>query len=332
MVLPPRECVSPPDQLADPLAGSPPVAILAGATASGKSSLALDLAEQLPDLELVSADSIQVYRGFDIGSAKPSQEERKRVLHHLIDLKDPEETFTAADFVREAKSAIDRIHSRGKRALIVGGTGFYLKALVFGLWDAPPTDPVLRAELGRIPLDALVEELRTKDPALLETISANDRYRVTRAVEILRLGGEKPSLLASRSGKTADPRFRILFLDREDADLESRIRARAEEMLSHGLLEEAERLRNQHPRAKALGSVGYAEALAFLDQKPPASRKLRPGSLGLIDEIALATRKLVKQQRTFFHGEKQLGGANPQVFLLDRDREKARSLLLRIYS
>ncbi len=295
--------------------------ILSGPTASGKTAFVLELAEHY-DLEIINADSLLVYRGFDIGTAKPTKEELARVPHHLIDIRDPEETYTAADFVRDVERLLREIHSRGKRALIVGGTPFYLKALTFGLWEAPSTSPEFRKAVENDPTPLLHEQLQALDPTHAAKIGPADRYRIIRALEILQFSGKKPSELeAEAKTRGPDPRFPLWVLDRAPAELESRIHLRTRAMLEHGLIDEARQLCQEHPTARALGSIGYAQVLDHLDGKAPQGRTLRPGLDGLQDEIALATRQLVKAQRTFLRGM-----PHAQWFLFEQDRPRLEAL------
>ncbi len=296
----------------------PPVfPVLAGPTASGKTQLALETAERL-GLEIINADSLLVYCGFDIGTAKPSLRERGSVPHHLIDIRDPLESFTAADFVREVHALHATLAPTGRRALIVGGTHFYLKALCRGLWDAPPTQPEFRSSLDGIETTELHSRLAQKDPAHAAKIGPSDRYRLIRALEILEFSGRRPSELeAEAEARDPDPRFPLLWIDRSTDELDERILQRTRQMLEQGLIEETRSLMQRVPGARALGSVGYRQVVDHLEQRPPAGRKLRPGLGGLEDEITLATRQLVKAQRTFLKG---FSGA--EGFILEQDRLK----------
>jgi tRNA dimethylallyltransferase len=291
--------------------------VLAGPTASGKTQFALELCEKL-GLEIINADSLLVYRGFDIGTAKPGMEERSRVPHHLIDIRDPLEAFTAADFVRQVHALHASLTQVGRRALIVGGTHFYLKALCQGLWDAPPTHPEFRSALDGVETQELHARLGQKDPAHASKIGPADRYRIIRALEIIEFSGRKPSdLEAEAEARSPDPRFPLLRIDRTSEELEARIRLRTGQMLEQGLIEETRTLMKAHPGARALGSVGYRQVVDHIEQRAPAGRKLRPGLAGLEDEIRLATRQLVKSQRTF------LGGLSfAEGFILEQDRLK----------
>lgn len=274
--------------------------VLSGPTASGKTGLAIELALKHGDIEIINADSLLVYRGLDIGTAKPTLAQRKGIPHHLIDILDPDREFTAADFRAQALAATADIHARGKRAILVGGTGFYLKALLFGIWDAPKADPALRAELEKLENPALWQELNARDPIAATRIGQNDRYRLIRGVEILRLSGKTPTELEKAQNRTPDPSFELRILDREDSELEARIRARTTQMVREGIIEEYQRVHARFGSVRPLSAVGYREVGRYLAGEAPAGRKVKTGLPGLEDEINLATRQLVKSQRTFF--------------------------------
>jgi tRNA dimethylallyltransferase len=309
-------------------APNPPlIGILTGVTAAGKTSIALELAAGRSGIEIVNADSLLVYRGLDIGTAKPTQGERAGIPHHLIDIRAPDEAFTAGDFARLANAAIDEIHARGNRALVVGGTGFYLKALLHGIWEGPGTDPTLRERLALESNDALYARLEARDPKAALRIGRNDQYRLIRSLELIELGGKSPSELEAEEKREPDPRFRLWILDRETAELERRIALRTHQMLEAGLVEETRALLERFPSARPLGSVGYAQTIAFLKGEPPEGRKIRAGLEGLADEITLATRQLVKRQRTWFKGQHPEG----VFFQLDRDAGRLQDELKSVY-
>ncbi|MFZ9595134.1 MAG: tRNA (adenosine(37)-N6)-dimethylallyltransferase MiaA [Bdellovibrionia bacterium] len=295
----------------------PTIGILSGPMATGKSSLALHLTSLLPSLEIINADSLLVYRGLDIGTAKPTPSELKQVRHHLVDIVDPDQSFTAGEFYRRAQEAICEIQERGKQPLIVGGTGFYLKSLIFGLWKAPPSDPALRQQLENNSNELLHQELLRIDPASAQRIGKADRYRLIRALEIYRLSGKSPSELEQETHREPDPRFRLWILDRTTDEMEIRIAKRTQMMVDQGLINEYQNQIAQFPSSRALGAIGYAQVRDFLAGIPPSGRKPRPGIQGLIDEIQLATRQLLKQQRTWFKNQSR---QIPQSrwFLLDQ--------------
>ena len=279
---------------------------IAGPTAVGKSEIALRLAEQLGG-EIISADSMQVYRGLDIGTAKPSPAERARVPHHLIDVCDLHEAFDAAKFVRLAETAVAEIQSRKKIPIFCGGTGLYFKAFLEGLGDAPPADRALRAELEATPPAKLLEELREGDPATFENIDRQNPRRVIRAVEVIRLTGKKFSeqraewkVGSSRCDARMAPRAvpTIFCFTRAPDDLHRRINARVDEMFARGLVDETRALL-KHGLAEnkfALQAIGYRQVVEHLR-----------GERGLSETIALVkvrTRQFAKRQLTWFrrHG------------------------------
>lgn len=243
--------------------------VLSGPTASGKTSVAIALARRLP-LEIVSADSMQVYREMDIGTAKPSPAERALAPHHLVDVADPDEQYTAGRFVAEAVRAMEEIRRRGRVPLLAGGTGMYIRALLRGL-DPLPSDPRVRQALARRLGDeggaALHRELARLDPPAAAKIHPRDGVRLVRALEIARITGDAPSG-RRRSWEGAGGRYRVLFLalavPREE--LRRRIDARVEEMFRAGFLDEVGRLlaAGYPPTLKSLSSIGYRHAVAHL--------------------------------------------------------------------
>ncbi len=283
------------------------IGILTGVTASGKTALALAAAEW-HGLEVINADSLLVYRGFDIGTAKPSPQELARVPHHLVSHVDPSERYDAARFMREVEAALAEITARGRRALIVGGTGFYLKALLHGLWDAPATNAAFRAEIAALPDSELFAQLRARDPVTAARVGPNDRYRLVRALEVLEKGGETVDAHRERESRTPDPRFELWITDRTPSEMEARAEARARLMLEAGLVTEVRTLLQRHGEAcPALKAVGYAQVVDFLAGRKPEGRRMREGEAGLLDEIVLATRQLMKKQRTWFRGQHPYG-------------------------
>ncbi len=270
--------------------------LLAGPTAVGKSRVALLLAERLGG-EIISVDSMQVYRGLDIGTAKPTAEERARVPHHLIDVVDLSESFDAARFVRHARTAIMEIQGRGRLAILCGGTGLYFRALLEGLGDAPPADADLRAELETQPLAELLDELEKSDPVTFQAIDRKNPRRVIRAVEVIRLTGKPFSAQRAswrQRGETGSARPNFFGLSRSPSDLQVRIDARVDEMFARGLVKETEHLLDrgldQNPTARQ--AIGYRQVIEHL-------RRER----SLADTIALVklrTRQFAKRQRTWF--------------------------------
>ncbi|HTA95073.1 MAG TPA: tRNA (adenosine(37)-N6)-dimethylallyltransferase MiaA, partial [Verrucomicrobiae bacterium] len=223
---------------------------IAGPTAVGKSEIALLLAEKIGG-EIISADSMQVYRGLDIGTAKPDEAERKGIPHHLVDVCDLTENFDAAQFIRLAQKAVEEIQARNKIPIFCGGTGLYFKAFLSGLGEAPATNPELRAELEAASFESLLRELRERDPAAYENIDKQNPRRVIRAVEVIRLTGKKfseqrarwgetpgePSALANSGSRGRSP-HRLYCFTRAPADLHARINARVDAMFARGLVDE----------------------------------------------------------------------------------------------
>ncbi len=299
--------------------------ILTGPTAVGKSSLAIELAEEL-GLEIINADSVCFYERFNIGSAKPTEEEMERVRHHLINVAHPNEVYHAGKFLKDVNQILNDIHSRGKRAIIVGGSGFYLKALRLGLWEAPATSNEFRAEAEKRDTQSLFEELMGLDPVHADKVGPEDRYRLVRALEILRLSGKRPSDLQASMPSEPNPAFQLWVIDRDKNDLEKRMHQRILAMIDAGLIREAESLRQQFPNSKTLQAVGYAQVLDHLDGIPPEGRKVKPGIPGLVEEIELAHRQLAKQQRTWFKNLKP-----NENFTLERDLPDLKEKLIKFY-
>src|SRR5574338_225682 len=222
--------------------GSKKVIVLAGPTGAGKTAFSLKLADKIGG-EIISADSMQVYRGMDIGTAKATPSERAKIPHHLIDIRNLDEPFNVKDFYEEAMHACHEIISRGKTPIIVGGTGFYLHAFLYGPPAGPPTDPGIRALLAedeaRFGIELLYDKLTLHDPIYAATISRNDRHKILRALEIIEISGRKVSDFSWKSRAVLpffDVRCWFLFLPRPT--LYKRLERRCEEMLAQGLLEE----------------------------------------------------------------------------------------------
>ena len=301
--------------VAAPEDGRAPV-FLAGPTAVGKSAVALALAEKIGG-EIISVDSMQVYRGLDIGTAKPSPAERARVPHHLIDVCDLREAFDAAKFVRLAEAAAAEIRARNKTPIFCGGTGLYFQAWLAGLGDAPPADEQLRAELAAAPLEILLAELRERDPVTFEEIDRQNPRRVVRALEVIRLTGQPFSKQRAdwkaESGKRKAEK--LICFTRSAEDLHRRINLRVDEMFARGLVDETRELlkRGLTENQTALQAIGYRQVVEHLR-----------GGRGLAETIALVkirTRQFAKRQLTWFrrHG-------NCRWFELKPDEPAAASL------
>jgi tRNA dimethylallyltransferase len=296
-----------------------PVIILFGPTASGKTAVLLNLfsASLSGTAELISADSMQVYRGMDIGTAKPSAEERARLPHHLIDIRDPGEQFNAGDFVRMADEACRDISGRGRIPVISGGTGFYIKNFITGLPEAPPSDPEiraqLRAELAERGAQSLMDELASVDPAGARRIHINDTYRLLRALEVPRLCGRPLSSFPASGGTPLEAagnrqsfRFLITALSRPRDELYRRINTRCDSMFDRGLPAEVRRLfdAGYSPKDPGLRAIGYRE---FFVEEPDdegggLKYRLSRDIDGVKALVAQNSRRYAKRQLTFFAG------------------------------
>ena len=271
---------------------------LAGATASGKSATAMHLAKRLGG-EIISVDSMQVYCGLNIGTAKPSAEEQAEVPHHLIDVAQLSEAFDAAQFVRLAKSASESILSRGRIPIFCGGTGLYFRALIEGLGNSPPSDELLRDELSLLPFESLVAELKIKDPKAAKQIDLKNPRRVLRAVEVIRLTGRPYSEQRIGWDKLKRAPENLFCINREVDVLNQRIHKRVDEMFSLGLIEETQILIKQGLRdnRNACQALGYRQVLDLLD-----------GELSLesvVDKVKIKTRQFAKRQRSWFRNQMQ---------------------------
>jgi len=278
--------------------------VICGPTAVGKTALALDLAE-LFNGEIVSADSRQVYRLMDIGTAKPTAEEQQRVRHHLIDVAWPDEEFHAAKYIELAEAAIEDIEARGKKSFLVGGTGLYIKALTEGLLDAPGADQTLRNKLHEKAESegspALHADLAVVDPESAARLHPNDLIRIVRALEVYHQSGKPLSVLQDEHGFKGE-KFRTIKigLDCDRELLYERIDHRAELMLEQGLIAEAEHLleAGYEPELKILRTIGYRQAFSFLRGEQTREEAL--------EDLKKATRRYAKQQLTWFRKDKSI--------------------------
>ncbi len=275
-----------------------PVVLLIGATAVGKDEVALPLAESL-DAEIVSVDSIKVYRGMDIGTAKPGSEERRRVPHHLLDLAEPWESYSVGRFLEDADRAVTDIRVRGRRPLLVGGSGLYLRAFLEGLVSGPAADPDVRRDLTeraiREGLAALHAELARVDPAAAARIHPNDRKRIVRALEVHALTGEPITARQIHAGRRRAPQDVLLFgVTRPRAELQARACARVDALFAAGLVDEVRRLlagpRGIGPQASE--AIGYRELIEALRAGTPLDAAR--------EAIQRDTCRFIKRQETWF--------------------------------
>lgn len=274
--------------------------LIAGPTASGKSDLALALAERLGG-EIVSVDSMQVYRGLDIGTAKPTAADRARVPHHLVDVAGLEEGFDAARFVAMAGEAVQGIRGRGRVPILCGGTGLYFNAWLNGLGSAPPPDPALRAELESLELPVLLDELARRDWVAFDEIDVSNRRRVVRAVEVIRLTG-KPFSQQRAAWPERAPALvgRSFGLMRERDVLVRRIELRVDAMFERGWVEETRRLMGAglERNRTAMQAIGYRQVIEHLT-----------GQIGLreaVERVKVKTRQFAKRQGVWFRGQMDL--------------------------
>ena len=276
------------------------IIVLSGPTASGKTAIAISLARVFP-LEIVSADSMQVYRGMDIGTAKPTPAQRAEVPHHLVDVADPDEKFSAGRFVAGAEEAIRGIRKKGRLPLVAGGTGMYIRSLLRGL-DALPADPGIRVRLTRRWEEdrgkTLYRELQCIDPVSAAKIHPSDRVRIVRSLEVAEMTGE-PASGRKASWASGGSRHRVLFLllSIEREELYRRIDRRVEEMFRAGLVEEVNGLlaRGYGRDLASMGALGYRHVLSHLLDGISRDRA--------VDQMKRDTRRYAKRQVTWLSGE-----------------------------
>ena len=275
---------------------SDPVIYITGATASGKSALAMRLANTLGG-EIISVDSMQVYCGLNIGTAKPSAQEQNEIQHHLIDVAQLSEAFDAAQFVSLAQQALKLIWKRGRVPIFCGGTGLYFRALIEGLGESPPSDESLRDELALMPIESLVAELRIKDPEAAKQVDLKNPRRVLRAIEVIRLTGRPYS--EQRIGwNNVDKAPQNLFcISREVDVLNQRIHKRVDEMFNQGLVEETQTLIKKGLRnnRNACQALGYRQVLDLLDGKLDLEN--------VAQQVKTKTRQFAKRQRSWFRNQ-----------------------------
>jgi len=276
-----------------------PLIIIAGPTGVGKTGIAIELAERING-EIVGADSMQIYRGMDIGTAKPTRAEQARVPHHLIDIRSPNEEFSVAEYVETASAAITEIATRGKMPVLVGGTGMYIEKLLYGLFEGPGRDEAFRQEISAFADEqgnlALHQRLQQVDLAAAQRLHPNDRTRIIRALEVHHLTGSPISAFQQEALTPEQCRYLTAFfvITAERDELYARINARVEGMIAAGLVEEVERLYRQgfHQELAPLKSLGYKEIGEFLAGKYDLA--------SAIELIQRNTRHYAKRQLTWF--------------------------------
>jgi tRNA dimethylallyltransferase len=282
------------------LSQAEPVPVLFGPTAVGKTELLERLAETFPGLEVINADSMQVYRGLDVGTAKPSRQVLQRIPHHLIDIVEPDTQFSAGEFVRRAERLYRELKDRGRLPVLCGGSAYYLRSFICGLPEAPASDPEVRRELKRQLRDGgmagLLEELAAVDPITRSAVAEGDRHRVLRALEVHRSTGRPLSSFLNPGQPRPGYRFLLIGLHRERRELYQRIDARVLEMFRRGLKEEVKELlrRGYGPGDPGLRGIGYREFLQMREGCPTLSE--------VREAVQRNSRRYAKRQITFFNG------------------------------
>ncbi|MDD3580122.1 MAG: tRNA (adenosine(37)-N6)-dimethylallyltransferase MiaA [Desulfobacca sp.] len=288
-----------------------PVAVIVGPTGIGKTTLAIRLAQEL-GAEIVSADSLQVYREMNIGTAKPTPEQQAQVRHHLIDVVNPDQDFDAAEYCRRGREIIADLHSRGLPPLVVGGTGLYIKALLHGLVNEARQDRVIRRGLrqeltaaGLLPLYARLQRL---DPQTAARIHPHDAFRILRALEVITATGQSLSRWHAAHGFQDRP-YRVLKigLSLERPELYRRINTRVEEMLAQGLLSEVEALLSRYdPGLKPFQALGYRHLIAYLR----GNEKWET----IVEQLQRDTRRYAKRQLTWFRADPEIRWLEPDYW------------------
>jgi tRNA dimethylallyltransferase len=280
------------------------VLVLAGPTGCGKTAFSLGVAEQMGG-EIISADSMQVYRGMDLGTAKATIEERESIPHHLIDIRDITESFNVVDFYYEARHCCNLIHARDNIPIVAGGSGFYLHSLLYGPPSGPPSLPEIRKsleeEIELFGSEKLYERLQQLDPQYANTITKHDKQKIVRGLEIMKLTGKKVSKLSWKGRrKPLNYDFRCWFLYRPKEHLYRRIENRCEKMLEEGFLEEVIELEKKGLRqnTSACQAIGYRQALDYL-----STPQTREDYRQFLEQFKQASRNYAKRQFTWFRRE-----------------------------
>ena len=276
---------------------------IAGPTASGKTNIAIDIALD-NKMEIVSADSMQVYKYMDIGTAKPSANERKKVKHYMIDLVEPDIDYTVSDFCDDSANAIAQIEQNKKTPLICGGTGFYLNALINGTFNTPPSDPAIRKKLepraeDKIELYKMHEELKNIDPTTAARIHPNDKYRIIRALEVYYITGNTMSHYRNAHDSAKKEKNSLMIvLNPDKEELLRNIKERTIKMVKTGLIEEVKTLlaKGYSPSLKPFKSIGYLQAVRFIQDEISMKE--------LNEDIIKQTAALAKRQLTWFKKQK----------------------------
>ncbi len=276
--------------------------VIAGATATGKSALSIALAESI-DAEIINADSMQVYRGMDIGTAKITVDERQGIRHHMLDVLDVNQDSTVAWYQSDARAAIDEIHSRGKNVVMVGGTGLYIKAVIDEL-NFPDTDPMVRHTLNKeaeqLGIDAMFERLERLDPAAALAIDRANLRRIIRALEVIEITGKPFTANLPRQESIRYPRARQFGLVMDRDDLSERIDVRVNSMFEQGLVSEVEKLISEGllQGRTAQRALGYSQVISHLNNELSLD--------AAIEETKRATRQYARRQETWFSRDSRI--------------------------
>ena len=266
-----------------------------GPTASGKTALGILLAKQCNG-EVLNVDSVQVYKDLDIGSAKVTVEERDGIPHHLLDLVAPDYQMNAGEYRERALSCAHEVSARGKLPVLVGGSGMYLTVLLHGMADVPPTPPEVRAEVLKLSREEQYAELQEVDPATAARLHVNDTQRVSRALEIFRITGKRPSdFFDEHKFNAQDVAALMIVICRGRDELYDRINRRSQQMIDRGLVDETRKILASYGRVPVLETIGYKQACDFLEG--------RLSQVEFAEEIALHTRRFAKRQMTFLRNE-----------------------------
>ncbi len=272
--------------------------LILGVTGSGKGRLAFELAQRI-GAEIISIDSMKVYRRMDIGTAKPPKEAREKINYHLIDIVEPSESFSVALFIEKFQRAAEQIKKRAKPIVAVGGTALYIKALLYGLFEGPGTDEkirdALRTQADQQGQEQLYRQLEQVDPLAAQNIHPNDAKRIIRALEVFRLTGKPISTLQQQwNGQERKHGWTVIGLRREKTDASGRINQRVKKMISAGLVDEVRSLLSEEKELskQARCAIGYAEIIEHIDKKTPMEET--------IEMIKKNTRRMAKSQRTWF--------------------------------
>ena len=275
----------------------PQIIVICGPTASGKTTLGIELANKING-EIISCDSMQIYKEMNIGTAKPTEEERKMAVHHLIDFVNPNERYSVADFKKDAENTIKEILAKNKTPILVGGTGLYINSLIYNInYDKENFDLEYREKLENIDLTELYKQAIKIDPQAMEKISQNDRKRITRILEIYHSTGKTKTELEQNSRKELEYDYKIFVLSMDREILYDRINQRVDLMINQGLIEEVKKINAKYNELPtAMQGLGYKEVIEYLEGK--ISKQ------DMIDKIKQESRRYAKRQLTWFRAYK----------------------------